>query len=187
MWIFFACIPAYQDFQQRESNEESRRDSAIEEIDDLSWVDPDNLPAGNSPCRQPVAMRIDYVADGDTFFAKEEGQSQREKVRIIGVDTPELGEQECYAEEATSFLRSLIDNKWVWLTFDGDCTDHFGRTLAYVHLGSGEMDFVERQLLRGGYAKALSFDNTDTFATLFADDESAARDNHIGGWGDCGW
>ena len=153
------------------------------EEDDLSWVDPTSLPAGENPCREPVRVRVNYVADGDTIFVSDGA----EKVRIIGVDTPELGDDECFASEAKEFLSDLIQDRWIWLTFDRDCSDVYDRTLAYVHLGPSEMDFVERRLLRGGYAQDFPFDNTDTFAELFAADEATAREENAGGWDTCGW
>ena len=151
--------------------------------DDLSWVDPISLPAGSNPCREPTRVKVNYVADGDTIFVSDGA----EKVRIIGIDTPELGDDECFAQEAKDFLSDLIQDRWIWLTFDRDCLDVYDRTLAYVHLGPSEMDFVERQLLRGGYAQDFPFDNTDTFADLFAADEATARADNIGGWSVCSW
>ncbi len=154
-------------------------------VDDLSWVNPDDLPAASNACREPIRVLVEDVVDGDTFVAQsEEGE---ERVRIIGVDTPETSSGDCYAQEAKSFLINTIFGRHVWLSFDGNCYDTFGRTLAYVHLGTNEQDFVERQILLGGYAKAFPFDDTDTFEDLFAQDEATARENGAGGWGACSW
>jgi len=67
-----------------------------------------------------------------------QGINGEERVRIIGVNTPETSSGDCYAQEAKSFLINQIFGKYVWLTFDGNCTDVYDRTLAYVHLGTGE-------------------------------------------------
>lgn len=154
-------------------------------VDDLSWVDPADLPQGNNACREPTRVLVETVFDGDTFVGQ--GENGEERVRIIGVDTPETSSGDCYAQEAKSFLINQIFGRHVWLTFDSNCTDAFGRTLAYVHLGTNEQDFLERQLLLGGYAKAFPFDDTNTFETLFAQDEVTARENGAGGWGACQW
>ena len=156
-----------------------------EENDDLSWVDPSQLPAGSNPCREPVRVFVELVYDGDTFVAQ--GEDVEEEVRIIGVDTPELSSGDCYAQEAKSFLIDKLFGKWIWLTFDGNCYDFYDRTLAYVHLGTNEQDFIERQLLLGGYARAFPFDDTNTFEDVFAEDEATARQNNTGGWATCGW
>ena len=80
------------------------------------------------------------------------------------MDTPRISSGDCYAQEAKSFLIEKLFGKWVWLTFDGNCYDFYDRT---VHLGTNEQDFIERQLLLGGYAQAFPFDDTDTFEDLF--------------------
>ena len=156
----------------------------VEEIDDLSWVNPADLPAGPNPCREPIRVFVENVIDGDTFVGQGE---EEERVRIIGVNTPETNEGECYSQEAKSFLINQIFGKWVWLSFDSDCYDIYDRTLAYVHLGTGEQDFVERQILLGGYARAFPFDQTDTFEDIFEQDEATAKANNAGAWAECGW
>ena len=183
--VLLACGDEQKEEDVGLSEPSSEASDEVEAIDDLLWVDPTVLPAGENPCREPVRVLVESVLDGDTFVGQ--GDSGEERVRIIGVDTPELSSGDCYAQEAKSFLIEQIFGKWVWLTFDGECYDFYDRTLAYVHLGTNEQDFVERQLLLGGYAKAFPFDDTDTFEDLFAQDESSARENQLGGWSACGW
>lgn len=167
------------------STEPSSEDTTVEEVDDLSWINPDDLPAGPNPCREPIRVLVENVIDGDTFIGQ--GADAEEKVRVIGVDTPETTSGDCYAQEAKSFLTNKIFGRWVWLTFDDNCYDVYGRTLAYVHLGTTEQDFVERQILLGGYAHAFPFPDTDTFEDVFAQDEATAESNGVGGWSSCGW
>lgn len=179
-----ACWETKEEVEEPAS-EPSEDDTEVEEVDDLSWVDPTDLPAGANPCREPIRVLVEAVYDGDTFVGQ--GEEWEETVRIIGVDTPELSSGDCYAQEAKSFLTEQIFGRWVWLTFDGNCYDFYDRTLAYVHLGSNEQDFVERQLLLGGYAHAFPFDDTDTFEDLFAQDEATAEEDNVGGWSECDW
>ena len=181
-WILLALACTGENTKDTASSNEPSDDTEVI-IDDLSWVNPADLPAGNNPCREPIRVLVEDVVDGDTFVGQ--GENGEERVRIIGVDTPETSSGDCYAQEAKTFLLRQIFGKWVWLTFDGQCTDVFDRTLAYVHLGTNEQDFVERQLLLGGYAHAFPFDDTDTFEALFAQDEATARENGAGGWGVC--
>jgi len=154
-------------------------------VDDLSWVNPADLPQGANACREPIRVLVEDVVDGDTFVGQ--GADGEERVRIIGVDTPETSSGDCYAQEAKSFLITQIFGRHVWLTFDSNCYDIYDRTLAYVHLGTNEQDFLERQILLGGYAHAFPFDDTNTFEDLFAADETTARENGAGGWSSCGW
>ena len=181
MWMILGCGE-----KEGETGQETVEPSEeVNTVDDLSWVNPDNLPAGSNPCREPIRVLVEDVVDGDTFVGQ--GEDGEERVRIIGVNTPETSSGDCYAQEAKTFLIRQIFGKYVWLTFDGNCKDVYDRTLAYVHLGTGEQDFVERQILLGGYAHAFPFDDTDTFEDVFAADEATAKSNGEGGWSACGW
>ena len=157
-----------------------------------SWmesIDAAALPQASSPCREPVLVAVTYVVDGDTFYAQ--APAREEKIRVIGINTPELGYQDdpadCLAEESRSRAEDLLSERRVWLTFDQECEDAYGRTLAYVHLGDDERDFFERIMLQEGMARAYPFDSTPTFSDLFQQDESAAQAEGAGGWSACGW
>ena len=189
LWMVLGCLSKSVD-----SGISLPEDDVVEH-DDLSWVDPQELPLLNGACRTPVRLRVNRVVDGDTIHGKlitDQGEldPNLSKIRLIGVDAPEMGyngePDDCYAAEATEYANTLWGT-WVWLTFDGQCTDDFGRTLAYVHLGTGEQDFFQRQLLRGGYAKAFAWEDTSGFSELFAADEATAMSSGAGGWTACGW
>ena len=159
------------------------------DVDPVTLIDPNTLPAASNTCREPILVDVNYVVDGDTAFVQtEQGE---EKVRFIGIDTAEMGydgdPDECYAQEARDFLVELIDEKKVWLTFDALCADTFGRTLAYVHTEVGSQGFVQRQVLQRGMAKDFPFDDTPAFHDILAEDALQAKQAGIGGWGDCGW
>lgn len=153
----------------------------------LSSIDPNDLPQVEGACRQPELVTVDFIADGDTIVALTSQGS--ETIRFIGVNTPELGyndtEEECFGQEAKDFITDLLSDGEVWLTFDLDCVDPYDRTLAYLHLGTQEQDFVERNLLRGGYAEVMTFEPNDAFEDLFEADEAAARDAGAGQWSAC--
>ena len=190
LWMWLACSA-----ETKDTSGASPSVPEHTEGDDLAWVDPEALPTVEGACRAPVRLRVGRVVDGDTIHGKvldAEGALEfaETKVRLIGVDTPELGYDgdldECFATESTAFSNALW-NGWVWLTFDQRCTDDYNRTLAYVHLGVGEQDFFQRQLLRGGYAQAFPWEDTAGFSELFAADEAAAIAAGSGGWSACGW
>lgn len=165
-------------------------DSAVEaSVDPITLIDPNELPASPTPCREPVLVDVNYVVDGDTVFVQ--GPNGEEKVRIIGVDTAEIGHNgdpdECYAQEARVFLDELIGDSQVWMTFDETCADIYNRTLAYLHTDVGSQGFVQRQILQQGMAPDFPFNDTPTFNSLFAEDAARAQQAGIGGWGACGW
>jgi micrococcal nuclease len=151
-------------------------------------IDPSALRGGSAPCREPILGRVYRVVDGDTIHVEGMSEVVDLDVRMIGVDTPEVAHDgmpgECYGEEASAFTGQL-QGHLVWLTFDADCTDRFGRTLAYVHVGAGDGDFWERQLLRRGYANVLTIGGNDAYAAQFEADEVTASRENAGMWGFC--
>ena len=86
---------------------------------------------------------VTRVIDGDTIEI-EGGQ----RVRYIGIDTPEKGEY--FFEEATAKNAGLVLGKEVRLEKDVSETDKYGRLLRYVYVGDL---FVNAELVRLGYAR----------------------------------
>ncbi len=153
-------------------------------------IRPSDLPVASAPCREPIRARVTSVIDGDTFWVAGLSEQLSVKVRVIGVDTPELAHNdqplECYANEATSFTKQLEGHQ-VWLTFDAECTDSTAsmRTLAYIWTGVGPQDSWERQLLRRGYAFAYPFGDNRSYAAQFSNDELSAQASGAGLWSAC--
>ena len=160
-----------------------------EEPDPITQIDPALLPAAAAPCRTPILVSVNHVVDGDTVFVQT--TTGEEKIRLIGVDTPEFGYEddpdECYASEAKGFLAQLIEDRQIWLTFDQTCVDTYNRTLAYLHTNIGSHGFVQRQILQRGMAPDFPFSDTPTFNDVFAEDAANAAAAGLGGWSACGW
>lgn len=87
------------------------------------------------------------VIDGDTIDLTTADGTAR--VRLIGIDTPEIGRggetSECYAEEARTFLNELVYGQDVELLSDPTQADvdKCGRILRYV-LIDGTSGIAER-------------------------------------------
>jgi len=123
------------------------------------------------------------VVDGDTI--EVELPDRIEKVRLIGVDTPEMGRKdravEHLAVEATAFTRKLADGKRVRLEKDphGDTRDRYGRALRYVYLPDERM--LNAVIISEGYGHAYTrfpFSRLEEFRKL----EREARDAGRGLW-----
>jgi len=98
----------------------------------------------SSPCG-PARALAQRVVDGDTI-ALQDGQ----KVRYLLVDTPELSDGACFAQEAADYNASLVQGREVSLAYDPvECRDRYGRLLAYVSVDGHE---VNAMLVRDGYA-----------------------------------
>ncbi len=128
------------------------------------------------------------VIDGDTIEVKVAGSVER--VRLIGIDTPETKKPdtpvECFGPEASARTSALLPvGAPLRLVRDHEARDRFGRLLAYVQLvPSGEM--VETILLREGLAGALTVHPNDTYASRFEALAAQARSAKVGLWGVCG-
>jgi micrococcal nuclease len=97
------------------------------------------------------------VVDGDTVVVLTGGREER--VRYIGVDTPESVKPgtpvQCFAKAASAANRRLVEGRAVRLVRDAEARDRYGRTLAYVYRASDGL-FVNAELVRSGYAKPLT-------------------------------
>jgi endonuclease YncB( thermonuclease family) len=127
---------------------------------------------------------VERVIDGDTFVLVG-----GERIRIIGVDTPEVGEP--FADSATAFLAGLIVARPVYLEFDVGERDRHGRLLAYVYVedptGAWVADgkrFVQvsHALAAAGLADIMTVPPNVTYAEAFLGASRGARDAGLGFW-----
>jgi micrococcal nuclease len=131
------------------------------------------------------------VIDGDTLLVAR--GSDVFKVRLRGVDTPELNPEsskpaEALAEEAREFALMAAGLE-VGLEFDAACTpdlgpgcvDIYDRPLAYIRLKDG--DDLGEALLLAGYAKILVFhDQPFDRLDAYVEAQSAAQSAGLGLW-----
>jgi len=130
---------------------------------------PDQSPVSGQP---RIVVR---VVDGDTIVLDRD-----ERVRLIGVDTPETVHPsrpvEFFGKEASSFTKKMANGKTVWLEYDQTRQDRYGRTLAYVHLANGVV--LNEEIIRQGYGHAylrFPFKYRDRYKHLEAEARSARR------------
>ncbi len=123
---------------------------------------------------------VQRVVDGDTVVL-----DTRERVRYIGMDTPELHHPrkpvQAYAREAMEFNRNLVEGRKIRLEFDVERHDKYGRLLAYVYLEDGT--FVNAQLVRQGYAQLLTIPPNVKYVEVFRKYQQEAREAGRGLWG----
>lgn len=102
--------------------------------------------------RMTPAAVTRYV-DGDTFHVRlrcpPPGPAADEKVRLMAIDTPELGEPG--AAEAARYVQQRTANADIYLAFDFRRRDRFDRLLAYVYLADGTL--LNARLLECGLAE----------------------------------
>lgn len=130
------------------------------------------------------------VIDGDTILVEDENGNE-ERIRLIGIDTPESvnsdEEKNCpEGKEASDYTKSLLsDVETVYLTYDKEEQDKYGRELCYVWLNDDTSDInnmLNYQLVKNGIAKPMCIMPNCSYATEFDDAESFAKENKNGFW-----
>jgi len=93
--------------------------------------------------------QVARVIDGDTLEL-----TNRARVRLIGVDTPETVKPnhpvEPWGPEAAEFTRRFVSGSEVRLEFDHERADRHGRFLAYVWVGQR---LLNEELIRAGLGR----------------------------------
>jgi micrococcal nuclease len=130
--------------------------------------------------------RVTKIVDGDTIHVQVGGR--REKVRYIGVDTPETHKPgtpvQCYGRSASAFNARLVAERRVELRTDAETRDRYGRLLAYVYRRPDGL-FVNAELVRRGFATILTIPPNVAHAAEFLRLQRAARAAGRGLWGAC--
>jgi micrococcal nuclease len=134
----------------------------------------------------PRTASVVRAVDGDTLIVRLDS-GERERVRVIGIDTPEdvaPGRPvQCWSRKAAAFTKAALEGRSVRLVLGREARDRYGRTLAYVTRSDG-FD-LEVELLRGGYARTLEIAPNDDRAPRYAALERTARRGGVGLWGAC--
>ncbi|MCS6880773.1 MAG: thermonuclease family protein [Oscillochloridaceae bacterium] len=135
---------------------------------------PEGLPAG----------QVVNVVDGDTVDVRINGQVER--VRLIGIDTPESVDPrqpvECFGREASARAAELLAGQTVFLEADATQADRdqFGRLLRYLWLPDGRM--ANYELIDQGYAFEYTFAVPYRYQAQFKAAEARARAEGRGLW-----
>ncbi|MBI2018797.1 thermonuclease family protein [Candidatus Daviesbacteria bacterium] len=134
-------------------------------------------------------VQVVKVVDGDTIEVVLGGV--KKTVRLIGIDTPETVDPRrpvgCFGKEASNETKSLLSEKVVILQKDVSETDKYGRLLRYIFLPleNGQTLFVDDYLVRGGFAKVLTYPPDVKYNERFRQAEKEAKDSKKGLWGRC--
>lgn len=172
---------------------------------------PDTAPAGSSetaPTGRGTSVQttsvVTDVVDGDTLRVATPAGRDLGRVRLLGLDAPEIahdgtGSAECYGTEATQLLAGLAPaGSTVTLRSDPGQPDRdrYGRLLRYVDVAEpigqggqggrgGQVDLTERLLALGAaelYRNEPPLQRADEYAEAAAEAQAGAA----GQWGECG-
>jgi len=137
----------------------------------------------------PDQGKVTKITDGDTLRVQLNGGVE-EKVRMIGIDTPEVhgrgGLRECFGKEASAELGRLVPiGTTVRLEIDAEPRDRYGRLLAYVYRMPDDLH-INLEMAERGFAAPLTIPPNVAFADDFVGAAASARDAGRGLWSACG-
>jgi len=191
-------------------NESPADNQAVEKTNSAHQEQKENVPAGERESEKvaseqkntqqvkeeqsaPVRLQQAYVScviDGDTIVVNLAGA--KEKVRLIGVDTPEsTTRHEPYGEEASEFTKSKLAGRKVYLEKDVSERDKYGRLLRYIWL-EPPSQINEREirskmfnavLVLEGYAQVATYLPDVKYTGYFVKFQREAREAGRGLWG----
>lgn len=169
--------------------------------------EPSNMPAvpntvskADATCSNGRRLFVHTAVDGDTLQLSNYVNGQRERVRMVGINTPESvssGPIECYGPESSAYTHAAMPGQWICLTYDPAVTDDsnnidpYGRTLGYIFYGKNAQGvddyhrFYNAELVFKGYARDYPFTRGAVYASYFKSLKNAAYDAHRGLWDAC--
>ncbi len=127
---------------------------------------------------------VTRVVDGDTIVVAMAGEEN--KVRLIGIDTPESVHPDDtrnipYGKISSEFTRDSLEGQLVYLEYDVEPNDQYGRILAYVWL-DGVM--FNKTLLTEGHAVLATYPPNVRYVDEFTELQTQARNDGKGLWSD---
>lgn len=115
---------------------------------------------------------VSHIVDGDTCDL-----STGERVRLIGIDTPERGK--LFYKEASQHLSELILDKDIILVKDVSETDRYGRLLRHAYVGDV---WINKKMIDDGYARLVTYPPDVAHVEEFQEAELQARMKQRGIW-----
>lgn len=123
------------------------------------------------------------IVDGDTVYAID-SLGKESKFRLIGIDTPESRHPfkpvEAYSKEATEALTQLLESYIIYVEYDIERVDRYGRTLAYIY--NEDKVQVNAELVRIGLAKITTYPPNVKYVDTYVACQNKARQEEKGIW-----
>lgn len=119
------------------------------------------------------------IVDGDTIDVQTPNTIEPERIRIIGINTPE--KDQCYFDEANEKAKELLLNKEI--TLENDPTqsekDKYGRTLSHILIENHPYGEI---MINEGFAKEYTYNKPYKYQDIFKEAQSHAEENDLGIW-----
>ncbi|MFN3479281.1 MAG: thermonuclease family protein [Thermodesulfovibrionales bacterium] len=128
-------------------------------------------------------VRVTGVHDGDTLSIKV--NNREERVRLIGIDAPELG-QEPWGKRAKRRLQDIIKrtDKIVRIELDVEERDKYGRLLAYLWTKDGRL--INEEMIKSVHALLYTIPPNVKYVERLREAQEIASKKKVGLWGERG-
>jgi len=175
-----SIVPAADEADDSNEIPESRIPNGA--VGSAEGSDGEDAQDGSRPA-DAVPATVKRVVDGDTLVVDLGGVEER--VRLIGIDTPESVHPDAsrnvpYGEVASAYTKSRLDGQSVALEFDVEERDQYGRLLAYIWIGD---ELFNETLVLEGHAQVSTYPPNVRYVELFTSAQNAARETEKGVWG----
>lgn len=151
---------------------------------DISTPVISNTVSTSTTSQSGKLVKVTRVVDGDTIDVEIDGKTER--VRYIGIDTPETVDPrkpvQCFGVEASKKNKELVDGKMVRLEKDVTDKDKYNRLLRYVWLND---TLINQELVAQGFAQSYSYPPDIKYQDNFVAAEKKAREDKLGLWTAC--
>jgi len=117
---------------------------------------------------------VGRISDGDSFHCADQ-----RRVRLIGIDTPELGQGEPGRQAQEALRRLLPKGTTIRLERDAAPRDQYRRELAYVWVGSR---LINEVMVREGWAVLYTLPPNVKYADRLEEAQRKARAARAGLW-----
>ena len=149
----------------------------------------------NIPSGELDEVQLIRVIDGDTIVVNNDGEE--DKIRLLEIDTPESVHSDAsknneYGKMASDYTKNLLEEgQTLYLSYDQEKEDKYGRTLAYVWLNNN-VDTSDSEdiknymlnaiLLNDGMARVTVYEPNDCYEELFTSIKENAKSSGTGLW-----
>ena len=135
----------------------------------------DSKIVNNRPTKKVLTDEyyVKYVSDGDTITVVNKTTNKNIKVRLFGIDAPEITQE--YGLESKEYLISLIKDKSV--TIKGNTYDRYNRLLGTIYVDGIN---INEMMVKTG--NAWWYEKYDSKNTKVRDLEKNARELKLGLW-----
>ena len=148
----------------------------VSNVSNESALDDINIAYSKLDLENAEEVVVYKAVDGDTLELVD-----GRLIRYIGIDAPEIEDNDCMSTEAKKANEVLVNGKTIKIIKDVSDVDKYDRLLRYVFVGK---TFINEQLIKQGYARASNYPPDTKYSKRFKSIAASAKEAKLGIWSD---